>query len=200
MPCIIRDDVFRHVFLQVFIYMRSSSPPFPLLPNLHQFNLHVPAYRLLLSSFSLGFWGLYSVCRTMLKNFIGWRLEGRPGSLCWSRGCCLNCVYFQLWDMDINVWVYFFQRDVMQVYLFFHIKNPTRSNSVSKFYFRFIWSSTCFGRHTVHHQELKIALAASGVAYVEGCWTFSCWTLTESSNYRPNNLPRMKNQRLLVQF
>jgi hypothetical protein len=42
-----------------------------------------------------------------------------------------------------------------------HIKNPTRCNSVSGFYFRFIWSSTCFGRHTAHHQEPKTALADS---------------------------------------
>jgi len=37
----------------------------------------------------------------------------------------------------------------------------------------FTWSSTCFGRHTAHHQEPKTALAASGFAYVEGCWTLS---------------------------
>jgi hypothetical protein len=42
-------------------------------------------------------------------------------------------------------------------------KNPTRCNSVSKFYhLLFIWSSTCFGRHTAHHQALRTALAASG--------------------------------------
>jgi len=45
--------------------------------------------------------------------------------------------------------------------------NPTRCNSVSKFNFLFIQSSTCFGRHTAHHQEPKTALAASGFAYVE---------------------------------
>ena len=45
------------------------------------------------------------------------------------------------------------------------------------YYSMFIWSSTCFGRHTAHHQELKTALAASGFAYVKGCWT-----LTASSN------------------
>jgi hypothetical protein len=28
---------------------------------------------------------------------------------------------------------------------------------------------------TAHHQEPKIALAASGVSYVEGCWTSSWW-------------------------
>ena len=33
-------------------------------------------------------------------------------------------------------------------------------------------------RHTAHHQEPKTALAASGLAYVEGCWTCSCWTLS----------------------
>jgi hypothetical protein len=46
------------------------------------------------------------------------------------------------------------------------------------FYFIFMWSSTCFGWHSTHHQEPKTALAASGFAYVEGCLTCSCWTLT----------------------
>jgi len=45
-------------------------------------------------------------------------------------------------------------------------KNPTRCNNVSKFYYCiFIWSSTCFGRHTAHHQEPKPALAASGFSH-----------------------------------
>ena len=49
-------------------------------------------------------------------------------------------------------------------------KNPTRCNDVSKLYFFiFIWSSSCFGRHTAHHQEPKTALEASGFSYVEGC-------------------------------
>ena len=30
-----------------------------------------------------------------------------------------------------------------------------------------------FRGHTAHHQELKTALAASGFAYVKGCWTMS---------------------------
>ena len=58
-----------------------------------------------------------------------------------------------------------------------HVKNLT-CHSVSKFYFIFIWGSTCFGRHTANHQEPNIALAASGFAYVEGCWPCSCWTLS----------------------
>jgi len=69
-------------------------------------------------------------------------------------------------------------------------KNPTRCKNVSKFYYSiFIWSSTCFGRHTAHHQEPKTVLAASGFSYVEGCWTCSWWTLsgtvclTASTNY-----------------
>jgi hypothetical protein len=76
-----------------------------------------------------------------------------------------------------------------------------------KFYYSMcIKSSTCFGRHTGHYQEPKTALAASGFSYVEGCWTCSWWTLsstlclTTSTNYPPNNLLRMKNQRLPVQF
>jgi len=75
-------------------------------------------------------------------------------------------------------------------------KNPTRCNKVSKFYYSiFIWSSTCFGRHTAHRQEPKTALASSGFSYVEGCWTCSWWTLP--TNYTFNNLPRMKNRRLV---
>jgi len=50
-----------------------------------------------------------------------------------------------------------------------HKENPTRCNIVPKFYFIFMWSSTCFGRQTAHHQEPKTALAASVFAYVEGC-------------------------------
>jgi len=47
----------------------------------------------------------------------------------------------------------------------------------------FIWSSTCFGRHTAHHQEPKTVLAASGFAYVEDCWPCSCWTLTRPTTF-----------------
>jgi len=100
----------------------------------------------------------------------------RPLDFCWTEGTSL---------LRMKTWI--------------HIGNPTRCHSVSKFYFIFIWSSTCFGRHTARHQEPKTALAASGFAYVEDCWTCSCWTLTASSNMS-NNPPRMQNQRLLVQF
>jgi len=79
-----------------------------------------------------------------------------------------------------------------------HVKNPTGCNSVSKFYFKFMWSSTCFGRHPAHHQEPKTALATSGFAYVEGCWPCSCWTLSASSNYKANNPLHMQNLRVLV--
>jgi hypothetical protein len=64
-----------------------------------------------------------------------------------------------------------------------------RSNKMEQcidfYYSIFIWSSTCFGRHTAHHQGPKTALAASGFSYLEGCWTCSWWTLsgTTSTNY-----------------
>jgi len=48
-----------------------------------------------------------------------------------------------------------------------------------------------FRANTAQHQEPKTALAASGFAYVVGCLTCSCWTLTASSNYTSNNPPRM---------
>jgi len=76
-------------------------------------------------------------------------------------------VFINLMFVDLYIIVQFIQ------------KNPTRCNSVSKFcYSIFIWSSTCFGRHTAHHQELKTAIAASGFAYVGSCWTCGCWTLS----------------------
>jgi len=62
------------------------------------------------------------------------------------------------------------------------MKNPTRYNSVSKFIIPYLkWSSTCFGRHTAHHQEPKTEQAAFGFAYVENCRTYSCWTLSGSA-------------------
>jgi len=55
-----------------------------------------------------------------------------------------------------------------------HKENPTIYNNISKFYYSiFICSSTCFGRHTAHHQEPKTALATSGFSYVKGCWMLS---------------------------
>jgi len=87
-------------------------------------------------------------------------------------------------------------------------KNPTRCKNVSKFYYPiFICSSSCFGRHTAHHQEPKTALAASRFSYVAGCWMCSWWTfsgtilcLKTSTKYTSSDLPCLKNQRLLVQF
>jgi len=66
-------------------------------------------------------------------------------------------------------------------------KNPTMYPYFH--YSIFIWSSTCFRRHTAHHREPRTALAASGFSHVEGCWTCSWWTLsgtvclTTSTNY-----------------
>jgi hypothetical protein len=54
----------------------------------------------------------------------------------------------------------------------FHTEIANKMRQCIKIYYSmFIWSSTCFGRHTAHHQELKTTLASSGFAYVKGCWT-----------------------------
>ena len=63
-----------------------------------------------------------------------------------------------------------------------HKEIPTRCNNVSKFYYSIlIRSSTCFGRHTAHHQEPKTALAASGFSYVNVVRHSMC--LTTSTKY-----------------
>ena len=55
-------------------------------------------------------------------------------------------------------------------------------------------------------RSLKLHWQPLVFLYVEGCWTFSWWTLsgtpclTTSTNYTSNNLPVMKNLRLPVQF
>jgi len=80
-----------------------------------------------------------------------------------------------------------------------HSKKSNKMQQCIRIYYSiFIWSSLCFGRHTAHHQEPKTALAASGFAYMWGCWVCGCWTA--SSNHTSNNPTRMQNQRLLVQF
>ena len=89
----------------------------------------------------------------------------------------------------------------MQDYNFLKKIGIEKSNKMQQcikiYYPTFIRSSTCFGRHIAHHQEPKTALAASGFTHVEGCWTCGCWTLSGRAS---SNLPRMQNQRLLVQF
>ena len=79
-------------------------------------------------------------------------------------------------------------------------KSNKMQQCINIYYSIFIWNSTCFRRHTAHHQEPKTALAASCFTYVEGCWTCGCWPLSAASNHMSNNLPRMQNKRLLVQF
>jgi hypothetical protein len=76
------------------------------------------------------------------------------------------------------------ESDGKENYLVLQIENPTRCHRVSKLYFIFIWSSTCFGRHTAHHQQPKTVIVASDFAYEEGCRTCSCWTLSGSVRTR----------------
>jgi hypothetical protein len=71
------------------------------------------------------------------------------------------------------------QSHVIQTLTIFHTEKSNKMQQCIKIYYSiFILSSTCFGRHTAHHQEPKTALAASGFAYVEGCWNCGCWTLS----------------------
>jgi hypothetical protein len=57
-----------------------------------------------------------------------------------------------LWGKSTNSLL----RNLNTVIMLFIKKNPTRCINVSNFYYSiFIWSSTCFGRHTAHHQKPK---------------------------------------------
>jgi len=51
-----------------------------------------------------------------------------------------------------------------------HKEKSNKMQQCIKFYYSiFTWSSTCFGRHTAHHQEPKTALTAFGFSYLEVC-------------------------------
>jgi hypothetical protein len=78
-----------------------------------------------------------------------------------------------------------------------HKEKSSKMKQFIKIYYSiFIWSSTCFGLHTAHHQEPKTALAASGFAYVKGCWTLRLLdAVSVQQPQRPTTF-----QRLLVQF
>ena len=100
-------------------------------------------------------------------------------------------------------------------------KNPTRCNNVSKFYYSIcIWSSTCFGRHSAHHQEPKTALAASRWIFLYElyldrlhihhqtlmCWVMQLCTATMYVNIRQRHHSSTSydtvtpKQRILTQF
>jgi hypothetical protein len=51
--------------------------------------------------------------------------------------------------------------------------------------------STCFGRHTAHHQELKTVIAAFSFRYVFGFWTLR-WLSHRSGNRQPKNIRKTK--------
>jgi len=63
----------------------------------------------------------------------------------------------QFWTTESQTYIHLMFVDPCIIVQFIK-KNPTRCNNVSLFYYSiFIWSSTCFGRHTAHHQEPKTA-------------------------------------------
>ena len=68
------------------------------------------------------------------------------------------------------------------------------------YYSMLIWRSTSFGRHTAHHQEFKTALAASGFAYVKGCWRLSLLdAVSVQQTQRPTTALSDNVQQLRVQ-
>ena len=83
---------------------------------------------------------------------------------------------------------------IYQNFLYSYEKSNKMQQCI-KIYFIFIWSSTCFGRHTAHHQEPKTALEASGFAWYRGRLD-SCPATTHATTFRDI----MQSQRLLVQF
>jgi len=54
-----------------------------------------------------------------------------------------------------------------------------KCNNVSKFIIPYLYESQHVSGDTPPIiRSLKLHIAASGFAYVEGCWTCGCWTLS----------------------
>ena len=103
---------------------------------------------------------------TMYQNFISCLYENPNFIFIWKFNKMHQCI-------KILFHIY------MKIQISYLYENPTRCNNVSRFYYPvFIWSLTCFGRHTAHHQVPKTALETSGFACVEGWWTCRWWTLS----------------------
>ena len=98
------------------------------------------------------------------------------------------------WQVKTMLVCFFVSAQINKLCFHGAIPENKLSNHVSKFYFIFIQSSTCFGRHTAHYQEHKTALAASGFTYVEGCWACSCWTLSEYAHTLPESVQQLHVQ------
>ena len=96
--------------------------------------------------------------RTRIKWCLSRHLNSWPSRI-WNRNTTYSAMKFsrQKWRMDRTKMEWFLQWKIQQdatVYQNFNIP-----------YFK--WSSTCFGRHTAHHQDPKTAQAASDFAYVQ---------------------------------
>ena len=82
--------------------------------------------------------------------------------------------------------------------------DSVQQQAIKIYYSIFTWNSTCFGRHTAHHQEPKTALAASGLHM----WKVVGRVVAGRCQAEPDSLqqPHIQqpstyaNQRLLVQF
>ena len=97
-----------------------------------------------------------------------------------------------------------------QITLWVHTEKSNKMQQCIKIYYSiFIWSSTCFWRHTAHHQEPKTAGSGLHMWKVVGCvvagqsgrvWEGALHLLilclTVSSNHTSNSLPRAPSHTL----
>jgi len=98
------------------------------------------------------------------------------------------CTYIQM-----KKYIHFYVRGSVDHNINLVEKKPTRCDHVVEFIIPMLLNcSTCFERHTAHHQELKTVIAVSGFTYVCGCWQLS-WLSGNSVPIQPWQLPVTTN-------
>jgi hypothetical protein len=119
-----------------------------------------PCGAILFINCELFLWPLW-FCHASFKNSVNGKIFGKK--YIFDKKCILN-----FYNFLVENYVVLSSLLLIRVLMFvepctmvqFIQKNPTSCNNVSKCYYSiFIWSLTCFGRHTSHHQEPKTAVS-----------------------------------------
>jgi hypothetical protein len=101
-----------------------------------------------------------------IGGLVEWQVKGKVGNPLMSFRVKMLSLALMWLIISLN-WINYTVYWVIALYLMNCTVHTEKSNKMQQcvkiYYSIFMWSSTCFGRHTSHHQEPKTALSASGL-------------------------------------